>query len=652
MSFEAYLRNWLRLTEAKDDAAAEKKEPSGQPSGMDELSTIIESGIGGETSDKIARTTSFESIEQVLQKLDILLLEKIKSNPELQKILLAMVVPGKVEWLGEYLTKSKKSLSALSTDKKKVDPNQNFDSYKRFLIREADIKSRIYKMHLIFKYATEAPDLDKDTNILLALKQIGASLIVSTEEGAPTVTIGKIGRIDNKVESNEFETIGSNGENKIVKKEELKSILEKNPELAERAKSMAAESHKKKLNKLLQRTEEAIRKEIMDSLNDTKKIISDLPNDETSREKLEVDWKPLIDALGYSKFFAAPIKEKEKEIGKTERPSLRKKNRIKEKLMNALNSALLPPMTNGEISEPGGDYYKLFKKLDEQNAAWLEASIKESLTDVGRIAQFNAAARNEESSLEENQLAYLYACSAWITKYVESEVDGELSKRDMDNAVSKIKSITQAKEREIKNYYLSKDFNMKNFKGIQLKPDLRLPLYQKVRLAVSEADRIAESPLKNLLKGLGQIIVGLFSTVPDRGNAELARKNAAQNQAIFNGIFSIIKGGVYAVSKQAGRDLEKGVSKVTNKLRLDAIGLTPYEKGEGPKFYKSAEKKTNEDAGMGTSPGTAMQTPGSLPDNTMDTLSLAGPGRRKKKKTGSQMVKRVSSFKDFLKGDD
>jgi len=109
---------------------------------------------------------------------------------------------------------------------------------------------------------------------------------------------------------------------------------------------------------------------------------------------------------------------------------------------------------------------------------------------------------------------------------------------------------------------------------------------------------------------------------------------------------------VFAVSKQAGRDLEKGVSKVTNKLRLDAIGLTPYEKGEGPKFYKSAEKKTNEDAGMGTSPGTAMQTSGSLPDNTMDTLSLAGPGRKKKKKSGSQMVKKVSSFKDFLKGVD
>jgi hypothetical protein len=57
-------------------------------------------------------------------------------------------------------------------------------------------------------------------------------------------------------------------------------------------------------------------------------------------------------------------------------------------------------------------------------------------------------------------------------KYIQSEVDGELSKRDMDNAVTKIKSVIQEKEKEIKNYYLSKDFNMENFEGIQLKPNL------------------------------------------------------------------------------------------------------------------------------------------------------------------------------------
>ena len=649
MSFEVYLRNWLNLSESKVDEATGKEDPQDKKSSdVDDILNIIESGIGGETSDKTARTTSFESIEQVLQKVDILTLEKIKDNPELQKVLLAMVAPGKVEWMSEYLTKSKKNLSSLSSDKKKTDPSLNFEGYKRFTIREADVKSRIYKMHLIFKYASDLPELDKDTNILLALKQLDASL--NTEEGQPTVKVGKIGRIDNTVNSDEFEVIDQNGESKLMKKAELAGLLEKNPEIAEKAKALANDSYKKKLFKLVQRTEDTIRKEVADSLKETERVISNLPNDVKTMETLQVDWKPLLDALGYSKFFTGPIQAKEKEITKNERPSLRKKNRIKEKLMSALSSSLLPPMTNGEISEPGGDYYKLFKKLEGQNTAWLEAAIREVLVDSARISQFNNSARTAESSLEENQLAYLQISSSWIIKYIESEVDGELSKRDTDNAISKVKAITQEKEKEIKNYYLSKDFNMKNFKGIQLKPDLRLPLYQRVRLAVSEADRIAESPLKNLLKGLGQIAVGLLSSIPDRGDAAEARKNANQNKAIFNGIFSIIKGGVYGVSKQGGRDFEKGVGKVTSKLRLDAIGLTPYEKGEGPKFYKSAEKKTNEDAATApVSPGTCFQTPDSLPTDNMDTLALAGPGKKAKKK---KIIRKVSNFNDFLKSKD
>jgi hypothetical protein len=651
MSFEAYLKNWLRLTEsiANDTEEEDDKNKSFE---FDEILNIIESGIGGETSDKISRTTSFESIEQVLQKVDILTLEKIKDNPNLQKVLLAMVAPGKVEWMGEYLTKSKKNLNALSSDKKKTDPSLNFKGYEKFILREADVKGRIYKMHLIFKYASDLPELDKDTNLLLALKQLDASLNTSIRDViTPSVKIGKIGRIDNTVESNEFEVIDSDGESRVMKKEELADLLERNPDIAEKARSLANDSYKKKLAKLVQRTEDTIRKEVASSMRETEHVISNLPNNETTMEKLQVDWKPLIDALGYSKFFSGPIKAKEKEITKNERPSLRKKNRIKGKLMSALSSALLPPMSNGEIIPPGGDYYKLFKKLEGQNTAWLESAIKEVLSDSSRIAQFNNSARTTESALEENQLAYLQISSAWIIKYIESEVDGELSKRDTDNAIAKIKSITQEKEKEIKNYYLSKDFNMKNFKGIQLKPDLRLPLYQKVRLAVSEADRIAESPLKNLLKGLGQIAVGLFSTVPDRGDMALAKKNADQNRAVFNGLYSIIKGGVYGVSKQGGRDFEKGVEKATNKMRLDAVGLTPYEKGEGPKFYKSAEKKTNEDAAASAtgSPGVTFQTPATLPSDNMDTFALAGPGKKSKKK---KIIKKVSTFSDFLKSKD
>jgi hypothetical protein len=50
------------------------------------------------------------------------------------------------------------------------------------------------------------------------------------------------------------------------------------------------------------------------------------------------------------------------------------------------------------------------------------------------------------------------------------------------------------------------------------------------------------------------------------------------------------------------------------------------------------------------SPGTGFQTPDSLPGDNMDTFALAGPGRSKKKGKKKPLIKRVSTFKDFLKG--
>ena len=640
MSFEAYLKQWMGNYKPINEA---KKQ---DPEQFNELRSIIDSGIGGDTKDPIARTTSIGSIDKILDSLDTSILQKVKSNSELQKILLYLVSPGKVEWLGEYLNRSKKNISALGSDKRKINAVENFSDFAKITVKEAGIKANIYKMYLIFKYAESIPDIDTETNILSYLKNEGIELLSSNEEGAPKYKIGKIGLIDNSVASNEFEVINDAGESRVILKEELKNLLEINPEIAEKAKVVSSEGYRKRIDKLSSRIEETIKKDVAKSIDYNREVISELPNTEDTMERLQVDWKPLIDALGYAKFYEKPIKEKEQKITVTEKPSLRKKNRIREKLMAALRLSLLPPLVNGEISSPGGDYFKLMKRLENHNAAWLEACIKEILISGERIAQFNSGPRIKESSLEEDQLAYLHISSTWIIKYIQSEVDGELSKRDMENAVAKIKAAVQEKEREIKNYYLSKDFNMSNFKGIQLKPDLKLPLYKKVRLAVSEADRIAESPLKNLLKGLGQIGIGLLSTVPINIDQAVAEKSAAQNRAIFNGLFSIIKGGVFAVSKQGGRDFEKGVSKVTNKLRLDAVGLTPYEKGEGPKFYKTAEKKTNEDV----APGADMQVPSSLPDQNMDTLSLAGPGKKKSKKNKKALIPRISTFNDFLKG--
>lgn len=632
MSFEAYLKSWLGNSSQINEATT----TSSKDSNFEDLRNLIDSGIGGDTSNQIARTTSFEVIEKVLEGLDPLALQRIKNSPELQKISISLVSPGKVQWLGEYLNKSKKALANIQADKRKIDSSVDFNRFTRLTIRQAEINSRIYKMYLIFKYAEETPDLDNDTNILLYIKQEGLPLVLSSEPDSPKYKIGKIGRIDNLIESNEFEVISESGETRKVLKEELKKILELNPGVEDQAKAGSSSSLKKKVSRIVNRLEDTIKKDVADSLKEDAEIIESLPNTEESMEKLQVDWKPLIDALGYSKFFGNKIKAKEDKITVNERPSLRKKNRIREKLMSALSLGLLPPVIEGEIVEPGGDYFKLMKKLDLNNPAWLDASIKEVLISQERISSFNSGARQTESILEEDQLAYLHISSNWITKYVRSEVNGELSKRDIDNAVSKIKTVVQKKETEIKNYYLSKDFNMRNFNGIQLKPRLRLPLYQKVKLTVSESDRIAESPLKNLMKGFGQIVTGLISTIPLNWDPAVAKSNADQNRAVFNGLFNIIKGGVFVVSKQGGRNFEKGVTKLTNKVGLGAVGLTPYDK---------QEKKANEQV----EPGVALQTPATLPDANMDTFALAGPGKKKKKSKKKSIIPKISSFKAFLK---
>jgi hypothetical protein len=635
MSFEAYLKSWLSNSSSINEATTSKD------SNFEDLRNLIDSGIGGDTSNQIAKTTSFETIEKVLEGLDPLALQRIKNNPELQKISLSLVSPGKVQWLGEYLNKSKKALNNIQADKRKIDPSLEFNKFTRLTIRQAEINSRIYKMYLIFKYAEETPDLDNDTNSLLYIKQEGIPLVLSSEPNSPKYKIGKIGRIDNLIESNEFEVISESGETRKVPKEELKKIFDLNPGVEERAKANSSSSLKKKVARIVNRLEETIKKDVADSLKEDAETLESLPNTEDTMQKLQVDWKPLIDALGYSNFFGNKIKAKEDKITANERPSLRKKNRIREKLMSALSLGLLPPVIEGEIIEPGGDYFKLMKQLELNNPAWLDASIKEVLISQERISNFNIGPRQTESILEEDQLAYLHISSNWIIKYVQSEVNGELSKRDMDNSVAKIKAIVQKKEAEIKNYYLSKDFNMKNFNGIQLKPRLKLPLYQKVRLAVSESDRIAESPLKNLIKGLGQIVTGLISGVHLDWDPVVAKRNADQNQAVFNGIFSIIKGGVFAVSKQGGRNFEKGVTKFTTKTGLGSVGLKPYDKKEEPADTKKVEEQME--------PGVALQTPATLPDANMDTLSLAGPGKKHKKSKKKSIIPKISSFKAFLK---
>ena len=676
MSFAEYLNQWMNhnsLFESKKKVASapvkdDDTENKEEPSELSTLFTIVKEKIGGDINDSLARTTSFEAIRQTLDGIEQDQISTIKNSNELAGLIKQMTESSKIPFLQAYLKNLRSNLNKISSEKKQFKHGEDFKKFYNLKSRESLAINRIYKLYTIFNYLDSQPETDLETATLVSIREKDNKLRKRGEEN--TFKIKSIGSIDEGTESNKFEIEYEDGTVETLTKTEISDLMRVDTEGNEvEIDIKIAKRIKDAIKKLSKSTEDAIKKEVAESIEVDIDKIDEIPDTDEGRESLEINWKPLIDALGAREVLQPAIEKKERVLPPPSKPTCKKKSMIKNKLFSALNSCLLPKIQNGEALPPGGDYYKLFKSLEKQNAVWMEFSIKQEMPDGAINSQFNAGPREKESGSEESQLSYLKLCKRWIVQYIESEVDCVLSEKEQTQAVTKIENISKEKEREIRNYYISKDINMGNFKGIQLKPDLRLPLYTRVKLAVSEADRIAESPLRNFVKGLGQIMTGLLSGINDRGDAAVAAKNAASNKAIFNGILSIFKGGVTAVGgKQAGRDFDKGVEKVTKTLRTDALGLSQYKDGEGPQFFKSAEGKTGRErplredmlsiADTGSpvinpeAPGQTHQTPSSLPVDSVDPLFLAGPGKKVNKKTAKKSKKfgqKVMNFGDFLK---
>lgn len=365
------------------------------------------------------------------------------------------------------------------------------------------------------------------------------------------------------------------------------------------------------------------------SIKDDEDKIDAIPDTEEGLSQIETI-KHIIENLGLSGVLGNKLKQKSDTI--SQRTRLTNKTRIIGRLFTALQVAQLPTISNNNIIAPGGDYFRLFKSLEAKNKPWMDLSLNKYViqNNLAKLSEFNSGARNKESIQEEHQLVYLQACRSWITTYIRSSMDEKRSpdsnnwiKMMTDHAESKflsnLSSIVLTKEKEIKNFYISRDFNMGNFNGIQIKPNLRLPLYTRVKLIVSKEDRIKESPLRNILKGLATVIGGLGSMIPYQGNAAAAEAAHRQNKAIFNGVKLILRGTASAIGgKQAGRDFDK----LTNSDKAD---------------------KVNEE----TSPGVSMQTPDSLA-GSMDTFSLVGP-EKKLVKSKTKSPNKLLKYSDFIK---
>lgn len=407
---------------------------------------------------------------------------------------------------------------------------------------------------------------------------------------------------------------------------------------------------KTKIDKIISMSKEGATTGFSKILDAEKKNIEALP-ETPEGESILIKYKDLIEFLGLSQFLKSAMDSKEEKIREknpedTKSLGIKRKKRILDRLIRSITLSRLPAMSN-EIIESPGDHFQLFKALEKQNKAWMDLSLSKYVfnNDAARMKEFESGPAQTESPKEEDQLAYLRAAGSWIRTYIDVKDDGDLSDKDSQNLKTSLGNVVVQKEKEIKNYYLSREFNLGNFAGIQLKPELKLPLYTTIKLAVSKEDRKKESPLRNILKGMGQIVTGLFAAIPDKSNPAIAKAARDRNRAVFNGISSIIKGTVIAVGgKQAGRDYSTGVEKLTGNKEKGGLKEDMLSVADSP-----GHMVVNPEA-----PGQIMQTPASIASD-MDTFSLLGPGKKsaskKKKKAAKKkenLTRTVPNFADFM----
>jgi hypothetical protein len=350
-------------------------------------------------------------------------------------------------------------------------------------------------------------------------------------------------------------------------------------------------------------------------------------------------------------------KEEKKNPEETKKKqSITKKKIVINRLIDALRLAILPELSGDEVKN-GGGYYALYQALKNKNGVFMDDVLKSKVFKDQQEELSAFTAKASESGDESAQLAYLNGSKEWIKSYIVSELDGQIeSQRDIEKLLSEVERLAEEKEKEIRNYYTAKDFNLGQFKGLQIKPEIYLPLCLsrsrseaecKIKLPVSYKDRVDESPLKKFYLAGSAIMGGLFGNIPDTSDKAFAQAMAQRNQAIINGVSSIISGTLGIFSKQASRDYEEGLSNIKKKVK---------------DTFSKPEKGTVREDMLGapiqpmTEPGQLLQTPDSIPSG-MDTFALLGPGgtgkkpSKKKKKPMKVLPKKggVMSFNDFLK---
>ena len=566
-----------------------------------EALNIIREKVGGD----FKRESRLSSFEGLTKGLDTLELREITENGDnIKAIFKYLIDKENIEFVDRYIKNQKSRTLAISSKLKKIKDIAEDDEFKKEVNIMMKVIERTFKLHNIIKPNLE---LVKSGQIYLGI-----------QGEAP----------DEKI---------------VTRAERIISNCEKT--IAEKTKAIQKEGEEQLESALtIQNTEEAeekverVEKIFIDlGLEALLTKLDDIKNALSSKKEKEPKPKPEVN------------KEVKKEVVKKDTST--KKKILVARLLEAMKLSMLPELTGNEVKGQGG-YYALYNTLKKKNTTFMEEVLT---TKIFKPSQYTEKSsfyeKTRESAQESDQITYLNASKEWIKLYILSELDGQIeSQRDLEKLLSEVQRIAEEKEREIRNYYTAKDFNLGQFQGLQIKPEIYLPLCLsrsrseaecKINLPVSYKDRVKESPIKKYYLAISKIVGGLFSNIPDNSDTAFAQKAAERNKAIIQGISGIISGTLGLFSKQTSRDYETGIKNIKKRIS-DTF----------------SDSKANEDM-LGlpivpmTEPGQLLQTPDSIP-SSMDTFALLGPGKKEKSKKKKPMKAPISNnkvlgFDDFLK---
>lgn len=610
MEYNLHLRYIRRLNEDnKDPEDPELIEPEGEkgPEGgsgnnLKDALNIIKEKVGGDFKKDSRRT----AIIGLKDGLDLLEVEDIEENgEEIKQIFLHLSKKEVIEFLEHFVRSQKNRVQTVSAKLKKEKDTFSESEFKKQVNIIMNVIERVYKLHSIIKNnlslipnSTEEEKKQYDS-VLNKLKKVMANCEKAIAEKMKIIQDEAKDSLDDAVETSD-------------------------PEEAE-----------EKINRVEKTFDDLGLKDLISEL------ISQIRSEFESKKKKT---EPI-----------AREKEENPEEKKKKRSISRKKRTIT-KILDSLKLAMLPEL-DGDAVKTGGGYYALYTALSTKNRLEMDNVINTKVFKTDQKFEKQAfLGKKSESGSEEDQLSYLNSCRYWTLWYIESGEDGQIeSQRELEKLLTEINNVADEKEKEIKNYYTAKDFNLGQFKGLQIKPQIRLPLCLsrtrseadcEIKLPITYEDRVNESPLKKFYLGATAIVGGLFSNIPDNSDTAFAAKAAARNQAVISGISSIISGTLGLYSKQASRDYETGVENVKKRVK---------ETFARPKGGLK-EDMLAMPAPVPTQPGQFLQTPDSVPSG-MDTFALLGPGgtgkkpTKKKKKPMKTIPQRggVMSFDAFLK---